>query len=137
MIKLVRVAITLFACYVMCFTPASGVDFFRSLIILSMGYAYDYYSIKNFAVGIGDKYNKVLGWVGAVVALIFFLFGLAGLSGGFVISLDKEPFMVNSSDKVMFRCSFPLEWLLMSLVAFPILAGFELWGTFRNRQNNM
>lgn len=133
MLKLVRVAITLFACYVMWFTPASGIDFFRSLIILSMGYVYDYYSIKNVAVNNGDTYGRTLGWIGTVIALFFFGVGLAGLSGGFVIFLDNEPFMVSSSDKVMFQCSFRLKWLLISLVAFPILAGFELWGELKNR----
>ncbi len=74
MLKLVRVAITLFACYVMWFTPASGIDFFRSLIILSMGYVYDYYSIKNVAVNNGDTYiwqDIRLDWYGYCVVLFW------------------------------------------------------------------
>ena len=78
MLKLVRVAITLFACYVMWFTPASSVDFFRSLIILSMGYLYDYYSLKNSAVIDGDVYNIRVGWLGTIVGLLFFSISLAG-----------------------------------------------------------
>ena len=88
MLKFLRIGIVVFACFVMWFTPNSGIDFFRSLIILSMGYGYDYCSVRKSGMMKNDSYHVNLGMVGAVVSLIFFLIGL--LSGGLIINYDNH-----------------------------------------------
>ena len=132
MLKFLRIGIVVFACFVMWFTPNSGIDFFRSLIILSMGYGYDYCSVRKSGIMKNDSYHVNLGTVGAVVSLIFFSVGLAGLSGGLVINLkDSPPIMVTASDSLMTDITFPLKWLLYAINIFPILTGFEFFGKVR------
>ena len=131
MLKFLRTGIVLFSCFVMWFTPNSSIDFFRSLIILSMGYGYDYCSIRNSGIMSKDAYQIYLGTFGATISLAFFIMGLMGLSGGLVIELDKSPVMIIASDSLMMDVAFPIKWLLFSLVIFPILTGFEFWGEVR------
>ena len=131
MLKFLRIGIVFFACFVMWFTPNSGIDFFRSLIILSMGYGYDYCSIRQSGMMKNNSYHSKLGTVGAVVSLIFFLIGLAGLSGGLIIKLTESPIMITTSNSLMTDVSFPLKWLLYAINIFPILTGFEFFGKVR------
>ena len=127
--EFLRIGIVVFACFVMWFTPNSGIDFFRSLIILSMGYGYDYCSVRKSGMMKNDSYHVNLGTVGAVVSLIFFLIGL--LSGGLIINLSESPVMITTSDSLMTDVSFPLKWLLYAINIFPILTGFEFFGKVR------
>lgn len=131
MLKVLRIGVVLFACFVMWFKPNSGIDFFRSLIILSMGYAYDYCSVRKEGLISGDSYHVILGTIGVVVSLVFFSVGLAGLSGGLIVEFDKVPIRITTSGLMMLKASFPLEWLLYALSIFPILARFEFFGEVR------
>lgn len=96
-----------------------------------MGYGYDYCSVRKSGIVKGDSYLVKLGTVGAVVSLMFFFIGLAGLSGGLVVNVEETPVMITASDSMMMDISFPLEQLLTALVVFPVLAGFEFFGEVR------
>ena len=131
MLKFLRIGVVLFACFVMWLKPNSGIDFFRSLLILSMGYGYDYCSMRNVGLMKSDSYHVILGTVGAVILFIFFFVGLVGLSGGLIVEFDRVPIRISTSELMMLHASFPLEWLLYALNIFPILTGFEFFGEVR------
>ena len=131
MSKFLRVFIVLFTCMVMWLKPNSGIDFFRSLIILSMGYGYDYWTIREAGMTDSDSYLVNLGTVGVVISLLFFSISLAGLGGMLVIRLEETPITIVNSDLMMTDISFRLTSLVMMLNVFPILAGFEFWGKVR------
>lgn len=135
MLKFLRIVIVLFACFVMWFKPNSGIDFFRSLIILTMSYGYDYSSILVLGRTQKDLYQIRLGYIGAVVSILFFMIGLAGLSGGLIMRFgtesDTSSITIINSELLMMDISVPVEWLLKTLAIYPILAGAEFWGEFR------
>lgn len=128
MLKFLRIGIVLVACFVMWIKPNSGIDFFRSLIILSMGYGYDYCSVRKAGLIKNNSYQINLGTIGATISLVFFIIGLAGLIGGLTVNLKNPTVMITSSDSLMMDISFPLQWLLLALTVFPTLAGFEFFG---------
>ncbi len=127
MLKFLRIGIVIFTCFVMWFKPNSSIDFFRSLVILSMGYGYDYLSIRKRGQMKHDCYQVILGTIGATVSLMFFAVGLAGLSGGLIIKLEEVPILISSSDLMIMHVAFQLEWLLLALIIFPMLAGVEFF----------
>lgn len=135
MLKFLRIVIVLFVCFVMWFRPNSTIDFFRSLIILVMGYGYDYSSVLLSGRIQKDLYQIRLGAIGTAISILFFIVGLAGLSGGLIMQFETNSeassITIMNSELLMMDISFPMEWLLKALVIYPILAGAEFWGEFR------
>lgn len=132
MLKLARLIITLMSCGVMFMIPSSETEFFRGLLILSMSYGYDYYSIRVIGISHDDKLDTILGSVGVFVACILFVICIAGLSEMLTINLESKPFMIMTSKKMMSDIEFPLSWCLMIVGIFPFLAGAEWLGTIRS-----
>lgn len=135
MLKFLRIVIVLFVCFVMWFRPNSSIDFFRSLIILVMGYGYDYSSVLLSGRIQKDLYQIRLGAIGTAISILFFIVGLAGLSGGLIMQFETNSeassITIMNSKLLMMDISFPMEWLLKALVIYPVLAGAEFWGEFR------
>lgn len=135
MLKFLRIVMVLFVCFVMWFRPNSSIDFFRSLIILVMGYGYDYSSVLLSGRAQKDLYQIRLGAIGTAISILFFIVGLAGLSGGLIMQFETNSeassITIMNSELLMMDISFPMEWLLKALVIYPVLAGAEFWGEFR------
>ena len=135
MLKFLRIVIVLFVCFVIWFRPNSSIDFFRSLIILVMGYGYDYSSVLLSGRIQKDLYQIRLGAIGTAISILFFIVGLAGLSGGLIMQFETNSeassITIMNSELLMMDISFPMEWLLKALVIYPVLAGAEFWGEFR------
>ncbi len=126
MLKFFRILIVCCACGVMWLTPNSSSDFFRSLIILSMGYAYDYGSMFAASQTRSDWYHIILGAIGTAVSVMFLVIGLAGI--GDILVIDLKTFMITNSKLLMAKFALSFYWLLYALMIFPLLTGFEFFG---------
>jgi hypothetical protein len=130
--KVIRIAIVALSCWIMWLQPSSNIDFFRSLLILSLGFAYDYWSVCSVGITEDEGWHKIFGGVGTLIAVIFCLIAVGGLIGTLTLNMSNESFYISNTNKMMLKISFSLDGLLEALsTIFPILACGEMWGEFR------
>lgn len=115
---------------IMWMTPSSDIDFFKSLLILSLGFAYDYWSIRTVGVLESNSDYILLGTVGAFLACCFCLFSVFDLFGALTLALNNEPIMICTTNRFMLHTQINLDYFLYVLSAFPMLACGEIWGEY-------
>ena len=108
--------------------PSSDIDFFKSLFILVLGFAYDYWSLRTFCITEQNKGGEILGVAGTVIAGFFLLIAVFGLFGGIAINYKCDNLIyIETTDKIMAKFSVPMNYILYFLAIFPTLAVGEIW----------
>ena len=133
-LRFLRVFIVFGTYFVMWMLPSSDIDFFRSLFILSLGFVYDYWSIRDIGVKQNVRYQEWLGIVGALIAGAFCLIAFLGLIAALTLDLTGDIPYIRSTDKFLFNIAWQLDYFLYVLSIFPFLAVCEIWGDIKRRR---
>ena len=131
-----RIVFVTLAYCLMFIKPASSQSYFTGLLIFAAGLVYDYFSIYVTGKFENDTYHKYLGLIGGILAIIYLIISLFGLTDVIELNIGGKNILVESSSDLIFSFGVNLNILLVILSVFVFLAGFEMYGEHKRNFKN-
>lgn len=97
--------------------PSNGFEFFRSLIVLSAGLGYDFWTMAQMGEKHESKWYKWSGKLGFVLFFVLFLIGVMGLTG--ILELDIDVMQLSTSCHSVIQFSIPFQWVVCIISFVP------------------
>ena len=134
-LKLLKVIVIFLSYMVIAKEPSSNIGFFTNVFIFTFGLVYDYLSLFNIAIEEQDIYNKIIGFIGFIIAMIFCLISVAGLTDYATLLNREGVFYITQAKDSVYHFSVNYTCFIQGMAFFVVLVGVEMFGDLHRNKN--
>ena len=106
------------SCVIVNIRPLDGFEFFRSLIVLSAGMGYDFWTMAQTGQRFGAKWYRRAGIVGFVFFFLLFWIGVLGLTR--ILELSASMTELSTTNLSIVQISIPFQGVVHAILILPV-----------------